>query len=144
MSDVDPHRLEGLIFLNQLHFDRFQARRQWEWRLTFTLWGGLAASANALRDVENLPFPVYLAFGGLVVVLHYIWERFIQRETYRNRIFGVRLGSELLAMINFDPGDDDDGFPLNEVREHRKAYAHYWQVAITVILVAVVGAVLYL
>ena len=62
-----------ILAMRQAAVDRFNARRNLEWRFSFTLWGGLAISANVLRFV-NPSAVVYgiLFFGGvLIVALHW-------------------------------------------------------------------------
>lgn len=144
MGQIDRDRLDGLMYLSRLHFDRFQARRNWEWKLTFTLWATLAAAANALRNAEDLPLWLYALGAVFVVAMHAAWERFIEEETYRNRMLGVKIGHLIDEAVEFDPGEDNEGFRLDEPRRHLRSFAHYWQVGITLVLVAIVGAVLYL
>jgi hypothetical protein len=158
VPELDRNRLDALMHLQWVHYERFQARRNWEWRLTFTLWGGLAVTANALREVKDLDFRIWLVVGLAIIVMHGLWERFISNETYRNRLYGQRINKQINEMIGFDPGDDNrpprprrwwgrpawEPKPLDQIVEHKESYAHYWQVAVTAILVCVTGAVLYL
>ena len=62
-------RLEGLIHLNQLHFDRFTARREREWKASLTLWGGLGAVALAARGSDIEPLMFWISSAVMVTLI---------------------------------------------------------------------------
>jgi hypothetical protein len=130
------------MHLHQRHFDRFQARRQWEWRLTFTLWDGLVLAAKALK-ASNIPLCFYWIGTVVVTVLHWVWEAiYVRRRAEPNRDSEALIGREIGDMIGFAPTR-----PRGDRYESTKPYvardAHYWQVGITAILTLALGAAIY-
>jgi hypothetical protein len=140
---VPPERMDGISAkdaleatgrLHSLTVERFAARRQLEWRLTLTLWGGLALSANVVKD---LTLPVWARVVGVValagiVALHAVWERlYVLRAAVPNRDQGYELENVIRRAIG-----------LPEVRAQARVNwaAHYWQVIVTCLLVLLVVA----
>jgi hypothetical protein len=129
-------RLDALKHLHSLHTERFYQRRLWEWRVTFTFWGGLALAATALRGLgETISVWVFwIAYLG-TIGLHFVWEQqWVYREAKKNRDLGIEINNEIEAMIGRSADEPNKYNPV----------AHYWQVVVTALLGLVVYATMYL
>jgi hypothetical protein len=135
-------RLDGLIHLHRLHTERFYNRRQWEWRVTFTFWAGLAVAATALRGTDVVSPWVFWPVLLVTVWLHWYFERaYVYREAEANRDLGIALNDEINRVIRYEPLDRE-GNPFPPPNDYNMV-AHYWQVGVTALLGLVVGAAIY-
>jgi hypothetical protein len=126
--------LEALVAQQRLHFDRFNERRHWEWRVTFTFWGGLAVAANALRGAHDLPVGVYVIGVLAAGVVHFLFEfRYIEPQAMANHRLSLEFTQEIERRI---------GFEVTGNPEYNR-FAHYWQVLVTLLFGVVVGVAIY-
>lgn len=146
----DPaEQLRAAVDLNRLVLDRFNARRNLEWKLTLTLWAGVLAAAKLLHDAELdgevLAFGIGLA-AVVVVVAHGLWELlYAGRSARRDTADGKAVSQYIAKAIRLDPAvtladaiNAEKERPAASDGPYSTAVAHMWQVAITAVLV--VGA----
>ncbi len=63
-----------ILAMRQSAVDRFNSRRNLEWKLSFTLWGAVALSANVLRFVEvDGSLRALLLVGGTAIIGMHAW-----------------------------------------------------------------------
>lgn len=129
--------LDAIGRLHQFQISRYDSRRQLEWRLTFTIWGGLLLGANALRDVrvpDDFELAIWVALLG-VVVLHAWWEyTYVNGAAKNNREAVIALEQEARHVL---------GLPPANIGGYSALSSHYWQVGVTLILGLVVAAVMF-
>lgn len=133
-GELDRVYLEVLIHLHESQIARFNRRRDVEWRLTFTLWGGLVLAANVMKDLTLPAWATWLSAILLlvVVVLHAVWEkRYVVRGAEPNRDVGIELENKIRGEI---------GLKEHHPQGYERWTANYWQVGVTVLLALLVVA----
>lgn len=123
--------LDAVAHSRALNAKGFNERRRVEWRLTFTLWGGLVLLANAITDIKELTKvdTRWILVGvAATTLLHFGWEHFfVVRAAKLNRLQGYYLENIVRRSISDDIKDV-------EPRDYLSFWAHYWQVVITLLL----------
>lgn len=113
--------------------ERFNARRDLEWKLALTIWGGLIVAANALKDEHleqgwNWKWVAVVGGVGVIVLLHLLWEAcFVAPSAERDRNAGRDLDIKLREVLGVGRGEDADA-PYGVIT------AHVWQVGVTAVL----------
>ena len=124
-ENFDSTYIDTLVDLHERQIARFNERRRIEWRMTFTLWGGLILAASVLVGL-SLPTwaKIVIAIALLIVVIfHALWEvLYVARGAVSNRDEGIRLENLIRETIGID---------RYEPKGYMKWAAHYWQVGIT-------------
>ena len=117
--------------------ERFNNRRDLEWKLALALWAGLLLAANALGGLDlHSVWKWALTVGLLVfVVLHFWWEsKFVVRGAMRDRNDGIAIDRLIREALGLPPTTESD---------YLKGVAHYWPVLVSALLGFVVAAVLW-
>jgi len=136
IDDETARALEAVARLHELAVQRFYERRRLEWRLAFTLWGGLGIAANALTEVQLTNDKKVIAIVALVVIVvaHFLWEWFyVRRGAEPDREEGYTLAALQRQTLGLPEGEKmkADGTPLLKTLP---LIAYGWQVAITAAL----------
>ena len=132
MSDEKKNAIDVMLTMRQSAVERFNDRRNLEWKLTTTLWGGIALAANALRD-ETLNKWLVLVSGAIIVALHSAWEvNYVVPGARNDRDEGIDWSERVYEAM---------WVPWKKRAKYRPIFAHYWQVLITALLVLVIFAV---
>jgi len=124
-GNLDSTYLETLAGLHERQIARFNERRRIEWRMTFTLWGGLILAASVLADLSLRTWTkIVIAVAVVIVVIfHAVWEvLYVARGAVSNRDEGIRLENLIREKIGID---------LYKPNGYMKWAAHYWQVGVT-------------
>ena len=109
---------------------RFNDRRNIEWRVSVTLWGGFGLVANALQD-ESFDAPAKWVMSGLAVLgvaLHVVWvQYFVIPAAKPNQVEGRRLTERLRIALGIPEtlADDQSRFSL---------LGYWWQVGVTAVI----------
>ncbi len=119
-----------ILAMRQSAVDRFNSRRNLEWKLSFTLWGAVALSANVLRFVEvDGSLRALLLVGGTAIIGMHAWlAHAFYTGGRRDRDDGIALDHLLRAHV---PGPV---WPVAK-RPYKPVVAHFILVAITFLLV---------
>jgi hypothetical protein len=146
MTDGRPDpELDALLRLQHLHVDRFNERRQWEWRVALALWAGLGLAANALRGAEIPVWLIWLA-AGTVVGLHWFFEAaYVAPHGLNNHLATMEVSDVVYTRLGLEKPDLAQRGPkwLRPNNPDHRGYnplTHYWQVAVTAVFVLVVVA----
>lgn len=131
LSEAQKRWADVVSGMRQAAVERFNVRRDLEWRVSLTLWGGLVIAANALRSEDLKPgwhwkWVLVLVGAVLVAVLHLVWEGAnVGPAARRDRDDGVHLDRELRQLV---------GVKQPDVKDYRGWVAHRWQVGVTILL----------
>ena len=134
--------LEAVARLHSLAVERFNERRNLEWRVAFTLWAGLVLAANALNEAEPMGSDRWFVLGGLVViaVAHGAWEWFaIRPAAQADRAEGYSLALVQRNMLGLPPGEKMT--PEGEAGTPSFVVSQGWQVLITAALCVFVAVI---
>jgi hypothetical protein len=134
LTDDQKHWADVVTAMRANNLERFNVRRTLEWRVSLTLWAGLALAANALKNKDWEPwtwqFIVLVAGAVFVVVLHGWWEaRNVVPSAKRDRDEGKDLAETLYEIVGLPKPDD-----LVTRPPYRSARSHYWQVGVTAVI----------
>lgn len=159
----EPAWIEAVQEERRAEVERFNARRNLEWRLALALWGGFGLAANALRELHLEDWAKWVAtsLGLIVVVMHLLWVRnFMVRASVPNWRRGKGLTDILLEALGITteeleaPTSDrlkvkgptwwrrtvtwlTAPYETDKGQPH-PGMGHYWQVGITLLLGAFV------
>jgi len=134
-TSVTPATLRHLHLLS---IQRFHERRRLEWRFAFTIWATLVAVAALVSDagLARSTAAIIVTTAAIVLFLiHWVIEaKYFARESRSNWEEGVRLSRRVHRSAGLPtchlPGPSD----------YKPFYAHWWQVAVTLILAVALSA----
>ena len=93
MLDEDKNLYDALAEWKGAEYERIQARRGSEWRLTLAIWGGfgalLLATAQSSKDcapIAKLPWLFVATGSSILVAMHALFLKGIAKQHHQNRI----------------------------------------------------------
>lgn len=132
MQPGDKDWADVILQMRRAAVDRFNTRRNLEWRLAFTLWAGLGLAANVLTDVEQLNRweKTILILSGLVVVGFHAWWQwaYVATRAKSDRDEGIKFDELLRSKLKGD-------IPTLEFKPYHGLIAHLPPVVVTALLV---------
>ncbi|MBU2622687.1 MAG: hypothetical protein KKD92_10260 [Proteobacteria bacterium] len=154
MTDTERRRFESIESLKRSAYGSFNDRRNYEWKLSLSIWTALAILLAGLVQPAKIEetFPLGASFawigaaivGALLVFLHGYWSNGVSKANSIDKSIYLYYDLEMRKMLNlsFSENINMEIAKMSRTKGWRN-WSHLAQISITVLLSAAAIVIIY-